>query len=202
MPSASLINHWLRNFEETENTMPHKSTGRIKTSRTKINVDCVRRSILGDPRHPTIAGRFSKFTLFAIFTFSSLQIVDVQEMKPDDPTKIVQFFRIMRNHFRSFKNIWLSDEYNFYINVRINKQICRYLTSDNPLQLHQNSIVLRNYQPKLYRDYRARAKTVIQNDIAIWFGLFWLQKCKTRLATTTIHFSRKIGQHSTSQMTR
>ncbi|CAF4946631.1 unnamed protein product [Pieris macdunnoughi] len=61
--------------------------------------------------------------------FHPYKIVIVQEMKPDDPDKRVEFCRTMKNRFRSFNNIWFSDESNFHINGHVYKQNCRYWAS-------------------------------------------------------------------------
>ncbi|CAK1587805.1 unnamed protein product [Parnassius mnemosyne] len=50
VPSANLIKHWVCKFEEAGNTMPDKSSGRKRTSRTSMNVDRVRESVMDDPR--------------------------------------------------------------------------------------------------------------------------------------------------------
>lgn len=148
VPSANLIKHWVCKFEETGNTMPDKSSGRKRTSRTSMNVDRVRQSVMDDPRQSlrlrAASLNLNKSTVHRIISkdlhFHPYKIVIVQEMTPDDPDKRVEFCRIMKNRFRSFNNIWFSDESNFHINGHVNKQNCRYWASENPLELHQKPL--------------------------------------------------------------
>lgn len=95
VPSANLIKYWVRKFEETGNTMPDKSTGRKRTSRTSINVERVRQSVTGHPRlslrSRAASLHLNKSTVHRIIRkdlhFHSHKIVIVQEMRPDDPAK-------------------------------------------------------------------------------------------------------------------
>ncbi|CAH2088110.1 unnamed protein product [Euphydryas editha] len=121
VPSVNLIKHWVCKFEETGNTMPDKSSGRKRTSRTGMNVDRVHQSVTDDPRQSlrlrAASLNLNKSTVHRILSkdlhFHPYKIVIVQEMKPDDPSKRVEFCRTMKNSFRSFNNIWFSDESNF-----------------------------------------------------------------------------------------
>lgn len=178
VPSANLTKYWVRRFEKTGNSMPNKWTGRKRTSRTSMNVDRVRQSVLGDPRQSlrlrAASLNWNNSTVHRIIRkylhFHCYKIVVVQEMKPNDPAKRVEFWR--KICFRSFNSIWFSDELNFHINGHVNKQNCRYWASDNPLELHQKPL----HSPKVvvwaavssqgiigpyfFEDNRGRAQTV------------------------------------------
>ncbi|XP_048484480.1 uncharacterized protein LOC125490157 [Plutella xylostella] len=147
-PSVVLIKKWVEKFEETGSTLNMKREGTTRTTRSEENVlrvsDSVRQNPdlstrkrsaeLGIPR--TSVRRILKLDL----KLHPYKIQLVQELKPNDLNLRKLFAETMLERFKSFNNILFSDEAHFHLNGHVNKQNCRYWSTENPKAKHERPL--------------------------------------------------------------
>ncbi|XP_069359553.1 histone-lysine N-methyltransferase SETMAR-like [Maniola hyperantus] len=147
-PSAPLIKKWVKKFEETGSTLNVKQTGGPRTSRSEENVQQVSASVRRDPdlstRKRSAELGLSRTSLRRILKLDlklhPYKIQLVQELNPNDLNLRKSYAETMLTRFSNFHNILFSDEAHFHLNGHVNKQNCRYWSSENPKAKHERPL--------------------------------------------------------------
>ncbi|GBP12628.1 hypothetical protein EVAR_10284_1 [Eumeta japonica] len=128
-PSPRLIRKWVEKFEETGSTQEKPKSGRQRSSRTVENVDSVTQSVRDNPdlsiRKRAVALNVHRSSLFRILhkdlKLHPYKIQLVQELKPQDAGRRLEFINQMIERYPTFTNILFSDEAHFQLNGHMNK---------------------------------------------------------------------------------
>ena len=89
------------------------------------------RRVLGD-----ITNSLSATSVYRMLKFD-LQLIPykvsiMQHLKETDITSRLSFANWMSSHIDLVENLWFSDEAHFYLNAQVNKQNCRYWSTEKP----------------------------------------------------------------------
>lgn len=147
-PSTRAIKNWVQKFEETGSTLNQPRSGRPRTSREPVNIERVRASVREQPglstRKRSSVLNVSRTSLNRILHkdlhLHPYKIQIVQQLRPSDYTKRLQFANEMLERFTSFNNIFFSDEAHFHLTGHVNRQNCRYWSDVNPQLKHQTPL--------------------------------------------------------------
>lgn len=147
-PSTVLIKKWVKKFEETGSTLNVKQAGAARTCRSEENVLRVSASVRQNPDLSTrkrsaelgISRTSLRRILKSDLKLHPYKIQLVQKLKPNDFNLRKLYAETMLERFSNFDNILFSDEAHFHLNGHVNKQNCRYWSSENPKTKHQKPL--------------------------------------------------------------
>ncbi|PNF24557.1 hypothetical protein B7P43_G05389 [Cryptotermes secundus] len=147
VPDRKSIVLWVENFRTTGSVVK-KSPGRQRTVTTPENVEAVRQSILRSPRRSArkhvvaldISNRSMCRILHEHLHFHPYKMVFVQELSPREFHNRITACETLLENLPPDALVSFSDEAHFHLSGYVNNQNMRYLSSNNPRELHERPL--------------------------------------------------------------
>ena len=148
IPDRNTILRWVEAFRTTGSVMKNKPPGLPRTVRSPENVERVREAVLRSPKRSArrqalalpMSDRSLRRILHKDLKFHPYKIMIVQKLLQGDFAQRRQFCESILEILNEEMVIMMSDEAHFQLDGTVNKQNCRYWSSENPQVLHQRPL--------------------------------------------------------------
>ena len=149
VPSRDTILRWVNNLRTQGSLLKKTPPGRMREVRTQQNIDRVREAVERSPdrsvRRQAVAMGISDRTMRRILhedlNFHPYKMAIVNELNTNDYPQRLKFAQDMLALYENEDlKIAMSDEAHFHLNGSVNKQNCRYWSSENPRLTHETPL--------------------------------------------------------------
>ena len=149
LPSRPNIYRWIECFRESSSAKKRAPPGRPRSIRSHENIQAVKDSVARSPsrsakKHSSalrLSDRSVRRILHLDLKFKPFKTQVVQELGNQDMKNRMDCERILEMIKENPDAIIItSDEAHFYLSGGVNKQNCRYWSSENPHNLHQKPL--------------------------------------------------------------
>ena len=148
VPSRTAVYRWVAEFEKSGSTLKTQRQARVKKVRSPENAEKVKKSIQRSPMRSAnkhalalgISDRSVRRILHFDLHFHPYKMAVVHELHSRDYENRVRCCSNILNQVSLDDCVITTDEAHFYLSGSLNKQNCRYWSSDNPMMVHEQPL--------------------------------------------------------------